>query len=657
MASPERRRRVLRGLVVALAVYLAAFVGLFIGGAAREKSWVIGAVAGLLLAAVLLQLTLSRVRSERLLHRRLRLWVPVGVSALGLIVALAAAVGPVPNNVGFFSLCLAYMGAGQALSELRGRKGGAPERGLWVLGVCAVLYVAGVLLCLLWAPALALVAALLAAPVGLTLLSEDVMDRRARWPSSLTRGAIAGPVLAVGGAVVLGLVTGMAPLLTLAVAAALFGLVGAIASSTHGDVLLVVTAIGLAWAAAPGPAARDDALRPDPGIPMLVALGDSYMSGEGAEDYFEGTNVAGENSAGRNECRRAPTAYAHRVVTQPDSTLKRVAFFACSGARTVDVLTRTKQQGRTQIQMLEELLARPGLDVRAVVVSIGGNDAEFSTIGITCVAPGSCVDRGQAWLDRLRKVHEGVLATYQRIKRVVEPVAPEARLIAVPYPVPLRRESCDESLLDDDEHRFLHGFVGQLNGAVKSAADAAGFEYLDTMPGAFTGQEKLRICDADPDEIGVHFIALKPYEGIVDQADNPFNFLHNSLHPNPRGHERMAQVLTDWLSVTPPPQQPVPATPAFTPPPLRTVMDDRDVRYCGGPGEPSFCGRDDIPWAITQVGLVLLRATIPAFLIVLGAWLFWLPVICRLRPCWNRLGDRLAKLYLGRRPPDEKPHL
>lgn len=84
----------------------------------------------------------------------------------------------------------------------------------------------------------------------------------------------------------------------------------------------------------------------------IVALGDSYISGEGAPDFFAGTDQKGVD---RNECRRASTAYpaliADSAAGQPvfdeddramraitDLTEPGLDFYACSGAKLRDVL-------------------------------------------------------------------------------------------------------------------------------------------------------------------------------------------------------------------------------------------------------------------------------------------------------------------------------
>jgi hypothetical protein len=149
----------------------------------------------------------------------------------------------------------------------------------------------------------------------------------------------------------------------------------------------------------------------------------------------------------------------------------------------------------------------------------------------------------------------------------------------------------------------------------------------------------------------VNFIALKSVNGLVDQAVNPAKWIHNSLHPNNRGHEEMARVLEEWLrSHRDPPAVPRAADlpRAFTRESLEEVMAD-NVSHCGSPDSaPAYCDRSDVEWTFTQVGILVAYAALPALLLTAGLWLLWIPVLERTRPWFERLGDGLAGRLLRR---------
>ncbi|WP_040493573.1 hypothetical protein [Ilumatobacter nonamiensis] len=81
----------------------------------------------------------------------------------------------------------------------------------------------------------------------------------------------------------------------------------------------------------------------------VVAFGDSFISGEGAPTFYDGTDQKGDH---RNECRRAPTAYPVLISrasdgsstgadgAEPIETLSEpgLDFLACSGAKLAHVL-------------------------------------------------------------------------------------------------------------------------------------------------------------------------------------------------------------------------------------------------------------------------------------------------------------------------------
>jgi hypothetical protein len=143
-----------------------------------------------------------------------------------------------------------------------------------------------------------------------------------------------------------------------------------------------------------------------PPAPRVVALGDSYISGEGARAFFAGTDDR------RNKCRRAPTAYPY-VVAQRLGW--RLTFVACSGARTEDILTKPQYANfpenvygaKPQAQVLKDTK-----DANVVLLSIGGNDAAFGEIGQGCARPDrpDCRNSAERWVRALdRKVYPALL--------------------------------------------------------------------------------------------------------------------------------------------------------------------------------------------------------------------------------------------------------
>jgi GDSL-like Lipase/Acylhydrolase family len=590
---------------IALGLYVVAFVLLSGGGWARQWWLVVIAAVFLVAAAVLLQRALQELPKNK------RLVVPaliigVGVVAIG-VWGIGSRLGAVPGGVGLAGFCAVFLGIGHLLTELRSRDSKALLHGVWISCGSAAAFGVGLAICLTASSVgLVLVAlGLLTAPVGMTMLSEGVL----REPRGWVRPAAGAAVLLVpAGAWAVGYALQLGPLLAVLLVLALGGLILAIASSTLADVLLLVTIIGLFWASQPSGTASDDLEPATGGQPALVALGDSYISGEGASEFLEGTN-----DAGGNQCRRAPQAYPRRIfLDERAGHLERLAFLACSGAETDDL--RAEQLPRLK-QMLGD-----GLQPRLVVVSVGGNDAGFASIATACIAPGSCADRGQLWLNDLPSVARKVYDTYVAIR---ETVGMDVPVLAVPYPVPIRERPCQYSAFGADESRFLQRFVVRLDRAIGQSAESAGVEYLGDMREVLT-RTRLRVCDRiEEKDIGINLIRLKSVSGAVEQLLEPRIWLHNSFHPNETGHEQMSHVLARWIANNPSPPVGHDPTgpPVVTGRSLATVMEQEVGAYCGDErrGEPDYCGRGDVSWALAKVAGAF-GALTPALLFIVGGW-------------------------------------
>jgi lysophospholipase L1-like esterase len=272
-------------------------------------------------------------------------------------------------------------------------------------------------------------------------------------------------------------------------------------------------------------------LDPNPGASFqIVALGDSYISGEGTRRYYEGTD-----EPGRNMCHRAARAYPHLLAEHLKASL---VFVACSGAETADVLDRGQYRGsgeedygevygaRPQIEILEEL---DGFDV--VLISIGGNDAGFEEIGKECLRFRDCGHSEAEWLRRLETtVSPALIRTYTRVKEAAGGVP----VFAMTYPDPLGRKYCDKLVgIEPKEWDFLDLFVKKLDKTVRGAARAAQIKWI-ALDRALV---KHRFCETKRvTEAAINFIRVRIGSGqrIIHLGD-----ARESLHPNEEGHRLM----------------------------------------------------------------------------------------------------------------------
>lgn len=627
-------------------LYVASFILLTLFAAIRVPLGVV--VAAALLAGTSLVLN-RRLRRHPPATPRERFWrfmVPVTMVVVGAGLAFLPLL-EFADGVGFFGVCLLFLGVGQLLTLWRSSSCGAIVRGLVVLFLCAAAFAAGLAGlsggASQWA-ALLLAEGILASPIGLSLLSEDVLGRfvvGSSWRRRLIISAT-GAVLAVGGFV--WLVTGASiPIGSgLAFGVVLALLVAAIASDTPADILIVVAVVAVGWATNPRSVPLTEPAQPDTNETVLVALGDSYMSGEGATQFYEGTNHKKEN-----ECRRAPSAYATKVVLENSTAVPDdLAFIACSGAVAAHIYERVQHPGEPiggpvrvvngvstrglpQLDHLDWLTRQKNVNVTAevILVSIGGNDALFGEIGRTCLLPGDCSEVGGRWLENLANVAPAVDRAYQEIRDHVGMATP---VVVVPYPVPLNETGCPGSVFEPNEHKFLARFVGELNRVLERAATDAGLHYLNEMR-TVLDQHDLRLCDVPAGDAGINFFGLNPVDGLIEQRVNPTNWLHNSLHPNHRGHAVMVGTLKDWLEDRP--DLPVPREPRREQgltriATIEQLMEDPDFRHCGSlTNRPAHCGRTADDWAAGQVADVARRHLAPLLALVVGAWLVSLVAI------------------------------
>ncbi|SFP58953.1 GDSL-like Lipase/Acylhydrolase family protein [Geodermatophilus dictyosporus] len=587
-----------------------------------------------------------------------RAWAPhplwlAGVAAVAVGCAVVGLAGPrwFPDLPGgtllFLSLVGGYLFAGSLIAALRQQVAdGRPRRLLRrvLLGSGAVAFLGSAAVLALggptwtrWVAAGLAVVALLCLPAGVSLASEAAIGSL-QGPGAGTSRLLAvgsGAAVVAVGVLVTWLTAGSAwALVGLAV---LTGLVVALASSTQADIVVVLAVIALMGvtprqeAAPDHPAGRDD---------VLVALGDSYMSGEGASTFFAETDEGGGNT-----CRRAPTAWAVLAAQEPH--FGGLDLLACSGADTYNVRARAEALPGTppdvaatpapELSEQEHLTAgldtqlaqyarhrggyRPGL----VVLSIGGNDAGFSTIGLMCLAPGDCSTERDTWLAGLDEVERELRRTYAEVREAFAGVP----VVVVPYPSPIAARDrsgtslpCDDVALEDEERTFITQFLNALNGRIRAAADEVGFHYLEGMRNALRDAH-LQLCDPLNDgRPGINFVGLRSVRGAPEQRFNPVNWSHNSLHPNERGHAAMLRTFQVWRAANPDPAVDAPDDP-YAPTVEEAGREVAGVTDCsvyddGADG----CRAEGTAWALQQLGRFGLTWGLGLGVFGAGAWVF-----------------------------------
>ena len=192
-----------------------------------------------------------------------------------------------------------------------------------------------------------------------------------------------------------------------------------------------------------------------------VALGDSYTSGVGAGDES-------------GSCDQSPNAYGPlwAAANSPVS----FTFAACSGATTSSVIT-------SQLSSLST-------STTLVSITIGGNDAGFSSIMETCIlhSTSACESAVSQAEQYATTTLPGNLST---LFADIKADAPNAKVVVLDYPgfYDLSVSICIG--LSSADHQALDNGINDVDGVIHTAADNAGFYFADVRS-QFSGHE---LCD------------------------------------------------------------------------------------------------------------------------------------------------------------------
>ena len=263
---------------------------------------------------------------------------------------------------------------------------------------------------------------------------------------------------------------------------------------TVGPVLVVVAALLVAGLVAHPQTAHATS-------PQLVALGDSYASGVGTRSYDDDSG----------SCMRSPYAYPVLDASRIGASL---SFQACSGATTSSV--RTGQLGT--------LSATTTL----VTVTVGGNDAHFTSVITECAQPWWSSDCDGA-IDDARSVITNLLpARLDTLYSAIRTRAPHAHVVVVGYPRLFNGEDCNAGTwFSPAEETRLNQTVDLLDSTIRGRATAHGFGFADPRS-AFTGHA---VCDATE---------------WINGLSNPVS---ESYHPNRSGQNSgYANLVDDYLT-------------------------------------------------------------------------------------------------------------
>lgn len=328
----------------------------------------------------------------------------------------------------------------------------------------------------------------------------------------------------------------------------------------------------------------------DRSLVSYLALGDSYISGEGAFSYRQGTDTE------RNRCHQSTLSYPYLL----SSAVNSFASVACSGAKTQHVIEAGEEDtfqvygGDPTAEELTLSIAehRPGYNPQsefvrednpdAITISLGGNDIGFSDILTKCVHPFQNLSENWAtdhtcyplYEDRLELVHmiNGRLPKLRALYESLRNSGDQPRRVyVIGYPqVAKVGGDCGLNVqMNASEVKLAHDLIEYLDRIIKQAADEAGVVYVDTQA-AFEGS---RLCEGDGSQSSMNgfTISRPPWGGIG---------ITESFHPNKKGHEQLAQVIAaQTSSLTRPMPEPAPISSAPMPNPDMELLKNAPASH------------------------------------------------------------------------------
>ena len=265
----------------------------------------------------------------------------------------------------------------------------------------------------------------------------------------------------------------------------------------------------------------------------LLALGDSFISGEGESDasYYL-SSTSGE----ADSCHVSRRSYPFLLGASIGAVPENVKSVACAGARIQDITGETKSGNAAQLSFAE--LYRPNI----MMVGVGGNDAGLMGKLRVCAMPGTCewaVGEGKQKSAReIKGLFDRLVALYEELAQL----SPASRIYAFGYPDALNPYgTCDPVtalLFTVEERIYMQESIRYLNQVISMAAAQAGVKYIEIQD--VFGDN--RLCDR---------MISTAMNGIVVGDDiAPISALpqlkvigSGSFHPTPIGHQMIASAV------------------------------------------------------------------------------------------------------------------
>ncbi|WP_370106730.1 hypothetical protein [Streptacidiphilus sp. BW17] len=250
---------------------------------------------------------------------------------------------------------------------------------------------------------------------------------------------------------------------------------------------------------------------------FVVAMGDSYSSGEGNGTYYTNSDIDGANPSLRDNCHRSPDTWSRQaVLADSTSTIGLRAdngdnsmdyhLIACSGAQSFNLLSGTTiPNGPSSVPVNSTATPAKGVgqngevaqldsgyldaNTTLVTISVGGNDSEFSSILQNCIfniVNADCSSVTQTGDSEPLSAAEPARisgAVTQNIESVLSEIsqeAPNAQIVLMGYPELFSDSgSCLAEKIGADEIA-AYGILGPVGGVLATAANISASTHIAT---------------------------------------------------------------------------------------------------------------------------------------------------------------------------------
>ncbi|WP_411077848.1 GDSL-type esterase/lipase family protein [Streptomyces sp. cmx-10-25] len=340
--------------------------------------------------------------------------------------------------------------------------------------------------------------------------------------------------------------------------------------------LALCTAAGLASVAVPSAQAS-----PGAGPTAVVAMGDSYISGEagrwqgnGLSDSgsrygtdrawtgsgYDPSRVYGSTAGG---CHRSDTSEVRSAGPIAASLIN----LACSGATTGNVFraSRGGQPYKGEAPQADQLAAvAASHDVELIALSVGGNDLGFADIITACATDhivwySYCHDDQQAVVDaRIDGVMADVGKAVDEIRAVMSGAgygASDYRIVLQSYPSPLPRAAENRyaesgwsrtntggcPFWDADANWARDSLVPRLADRLRQVAVAKGAQFLD-LRDALQGREVCARASRQATASLPPSAATSEWARWIDSRSTQ-GLVQESMHPNAYGQQALGRCL------------------------------------------------------------------------------------------------------------------